>query len=178
MSADAAKSAFDEIKNQITLKGETQVKGDKVIVATVEGDIHDIGKNIVGVVMSCNGYDIIDLGVMVPAEDIVAKAIETQADIIGLSGLITPSLTQMANTARALREAGIKVPLMIGGATTSELHTALKIATEYEGPVVWLKDAAQNVMAAQQLLDPKTCTEYNSIAVLQKVSYRKKKRAI
>lgn len=124
-----------------------------VLLATVRGDVHDIGKNIVGVVMGCNGYEIVDMGVMVSAEDIVAKAREVGAEIIGLSGLITPSLTEMVNTAHALREAGINVPLMIGGATTSDMHTALKIATEYDGPVVWMKDAAQNVVAAQHLLD-------------------------
>ncbi|MBQ9176971.1 MAG: cobalamin-dependent protein, partial [Bacteroidaceae bacterium] len=99
-------------------------------------------------------------GVMVPAEDIVAKAIENEADIVGLSGLITPSLTEMVNTVKAMRAAGINIPVMIGGATTSELHTALKIATEYDGAVVWLKDAAQNVVAAQQLLDPQTRETY------------------
>ena len=125
-----------------------------VLLATVKGDVHDIGKNIVGVVMGCNGYEIVDMGVMVSAEDIVKKAKEIKAEIIGLSGLITPSLTEMVNTAHALREAGISVPLMIGGATTSDMHTALKIAIEYDGPVVWMKDAAQNVVAAQHLLDP------------------------
>ncbi len=134
----------------------------RVVLATVKGDVHDIGKNIVAVVMGCNGYEIIDLGVMVPAEAIVEKAKETNADIIGLSGLITPSLTEMVNTARALCEAGISVPLMIGGATTSELHTALKIAPEYDGAVVWLKDASQNITEAQRLLDPDTSAEYIS----------------
>ncbi len=136
-----------------------------VLLATVKGDVHDIGKNIVAVVMGCNGYEITDLGVMVPAETIVEQAKATRADIIGLSGLITPSLTEMTNTARALREAGVSVPVMIGGATTSELHTALKIATEYDGPVIWLKDASQNVVAAQKALDPQTRDGY--VAELQ-----------
>jgi 5-methyltetrahydrofolate--homocysteine methyltransferase len=131
-----------------------------VLLATVKGDVHDIGKNIVGVVMGCNGYEIVDMGVMVSAEDIVKKAKEIKAEIIGLSGLITPSLTEMVNTAHALREAGISVPLMIGGATTSDMHTALKIAIEYDGPVVWMKDAAQNVVAAQHLLDPNDKDRY------------------
>ncbi|MBO4564790.1 MAG: methionine synthase [Bacteroidaceae bacterium] len=131
-----------------------------VLLATVKGDVHDIGKNIVGVVMGCNGYEIVDMGVMVSAEDIVKKAKEINAEIIGLSGLITPSLTEMVNTAHALREAGISVPLMIGGATTSDMHTALKIAIEYDGPVVWMKDAAQNVVAAQHLLDPNDKANY------------------
>ncbi|MBO4451228.1 MAG: methionine synthase [Bacteroidaceae bacterium] len=134
-------------------EGESKTKQHVVLLATVRGDVHDIGKNIVGVVMGCNGYEIVDMGVMVSAEDIVSKAREVGAEIIGLSGLITPSLTEMVNTAHALREAGINVPLMIGGATTSDMHTALKIATEYDGPVVWMKDAAQNVVAAQHLLD-------------------------
>lgn len=134
-------------------EGKNSTKQHIVLLATVRGDVHDIGKNIVGVVMGCNGYEIVDMGVMVSAEDIVAKAREVGAEIIGLSGLITPSLTEMVNTAHALREAGINVPLMIGGATTSDMHTALKIATEYDGPVVWMKDAAQNVVAAQHLLD-------------------------
>ena len=131
-----------------------------VLLATVKGDVHDIGKNIVGVVMGCNGYEIVDMGVMVSAEDIVKKAKEIKAEIIGLSGLITPSLTEMVNTAHALREAGISVPLMIGGATTSDMHPALKIAIEYDGPVVWMKDAAQNVVAAQHLLDPNDKDRY------------------
>lgn len=145
----------------------------RVLLATVRGDVHDIGKNIVGVVMSCNGYEIIDLGVMVPAEDIVAKAKESQADIIGLSGLITPSLTEMVNTVKALKAAGISIPVMIGGATTSELHTALKIATEYDGAVVWLKDAAQNVVVAQQLLDPLTRDTYTSQLKERQATLRK-----
>jgi len=133
-----------------------------VLLATVKGDVHDIGKNIVGVVMGCNGYEIVDMGVMVSAEEIVSKAKEIKADIIGLSGLITPSLTEMVNTAHALREAGITIPLMIGGATTSDMHTALKIATEYDGPVVWMKDASQNVTVARQLLDADSSISYVS----------------
>ena len=125
----------------------------KVLLATVKGDVHDIGKNIVSVVMGCNGYDIIDMGVMVPAEDIVQKVLECRPDIIGLSGLITPSLAEMVNVATALREAGISVPLLIGGATTSAMHTALKIAPVYEGPVVYVKDASQNSGVAAALLN-------------------------
>ena len=124
----------------------------KVLLATVKGDVHDIGKNIVGVVMACNGYDVIDLGVMVPAEQIVRAAIDQHVDMVGLSGLITPSLEEMVNVARELRRAGLDIPIMIGGATTSELHVALKIAPVYGGPVVWLKDASQNPLVAQRLL--------------------------
>ncbi|MGL4851526.1 MAG: methionine synthase [Phocaeicola sp.] len=126
----------------------------RVLLATVKGDVHDIGKNIVAVVMACNNYEIIDLGVMVPAETIVQKAIETQADIIGLSGLITPSLEEMSHVARELKRAGLSTPILVGGATTSKLHTALKIAPVYEGVVVHVKDASQNSLIAAQLLNP------------------------
>ena len=127
-----------------------------VLLATVKGDVHDIGKNIVNVVMGCNGYNIIDMGVMVPAEEIVQKALECKPDIIGLSGLITPSLSEMVATAEALRKAGISVPLLIGGATTSAMHTALKIAPAYDGPVVYVKDASQNSGVAAALLSDDT----------------------
>ena len=127
-----------------------------VLLATVKGDVHDIGKNIVSVVMGCNGYDIIDMGVMVPAEDIVQKALECRPDIIGLSGLITPSLAEMVDVAKALRAAGINAPLLIGGATTSAMHTALKIAPVYDGPVVYVKDASQNSGVAATLLNDDT----------------------
>ena len=128
----------------------------RVLLATVKGDVHDIGKNIVSVVMGCNGYDIIDMGVMVPAEDIVQKALECRPDIIGLSGLITPSLSEMVDVAKALREAGIDTPILIGGATTSAMHTALKIAPMYNGPVVYVKDASQNSGVAAALLNDDT----------------------
>ena len=124
----------------------------KVLLATVKGDVHDIGKNIVGVVMACNGYEVIDMGVMVPAEEIVEKARQEHVDMIGLSGLITPSLEEMVNVATALRQAGLDIPIMIGGATTSQLHVALKIAPVYGGPVVWMKDASQNPIVAQRLM--------------------------
>ena len=129
-------------------------KAGKVLLATVKGDVHDIGKNIVSVVMACNNYDIIDMGVMVPAEEIVKKALEEKVDLIGLSGLITPSLDEMVHVAMELRRAGLQVPIMIGGATTSALHTALKIAPVYDGPVVHLKDASQNVLVAARLMNP------------------------
>ena len=129
-----------------------QRSAGKVLLATVKGDVHDIGKNIVSVVMACNNYEVIDMGVMVPAEEIVQKAKEEQVDMIGLSGLITPSLEEMVNVARELERAGLHIPIMIGGATTSELHVALKIAPVYGGPVVWLKDASQNALVAQRLM--------------------------
>ena len=134
-------------------KTEGSAKAGKVLLATVKGDVHDIGKNIVDVVMTCNNYEVIDMGVMVPAEQIVRKAIEEKADIIGLSGLITPSLEEMVNVAREMEKAGLHIPIMIGGATTSELHVALKIAPVYAGPVVWMKDASQNPIIAAQLLN-------------------------
>ena len=134
-------------------RGKTAAKAGKVLLATVKGDVHDIGKNIVAVVMACNNYEVIDMGVMVPAQQIVAKALEEKVDIIGLSGLITPSLEEMVNVAEQLRKAGLDIPIMIGGATTSELHVAMKIAPVYGGPVVWMKDAAQNPLVAARLLD-------------------------
>ena len=124
----------------------------RVLLATVKGDVHDIGKNIVAVVMACNGYDIIDLGVMVPAEEIVEQARRQQPDIIGLSGLITPSLEEMVRVVRLLDEAGLRIPVMIGGATTSAMHTALKIAPAYHGPVIWMKDASMNAPVAAQFI--------------------------
>lgn len=125
----------------------------KVLMATVKGDVHDIGKNIVDVVMACNNYEVIDLGVMVPAEQIVAKAISEKVDMIGLSGLITPSLEEMVNVAKAMEKAQLDIPIIVGGATTSEMHVALKIAPIYSGMVVWAKDAAQNPMIAQRLMN-------------------------
>ena len=127
-------------------------KAGKVLLATVKGDVHDIGKNIVAVVMACNNYEVIDMGVMVPAEQIVRKAIDEQVDMVGLSGLITPSLEEMVNVATEMRRAGLNIPIMIGGATTSELHVALKIAPVYGGPVVWMKDASQNALVASRLM--------------------------
>lgn len=137
-------------------------KRGKVVLATVKGDVHDIGKNIVGVVMACNNYEVIDLGVMIPAEQIVKKAIEEKADMIGLSGLITPSLEEMVNVAKEMKAAGLDIPIMIGGATTSQMHVALKIAPVYGGPVVWMKDASQNALAASRLLNANEKERYTS----------------
>ena len=134
-------------------KSEDVAKAGKVLLATVKGDVHDIGKNIVAVVMACNNYEVIDMGVMVSAEQIVRKAQEEQVDMIGLSGLITPSLEEMVNVAREMKRAGLDIPIMIGGATTSELHVALKIAPVYGGPVVWMKDASQNALVAARLMN-------------------------
>ncbi|MFP1152036.1 methionine synthase [Mycobacterium sherrisii] len=126
-----------------------------IIMATVKGDVHDIGKNIVGVVLQCNNFEVIDLGVMVPAEKILAAAREHDADIIGLSGLITPSLDEMANFAVEMEREGLEIPLLIGGATTSRAHTAVKISPRRSGPVVWVKDASRSVPVAAALLDDK-----------------------
>nr|WP_208023585.1 methionine synthase [Mycobacterium marinum] len=126
-----------------------------IIMATVKGDVHDIGKNIVGVVLQCNNYTVVDLGVMVPAEKILAAAREYDADIIGLSGLITPSLDEMVNFAAAMEREGMQIPLLIGGATTSRAHTAVKVAPRRSGPVVWVKDASRSVPVAAALLDDK-----------------------
>jgi 5-methyltetrahydrofolate--homocysteine methyltransferase len=134
-------------------RSEGAKKAGKVLLATVKGDVHDIGKNIVSVILACNNYEVIDMGVMVPAEQIVRKAIEEHVDMIGLSGLITPSLEEMVNVAHEMQRAGLDIPIMIGGATTSELHVALKIAPVYGGPVVWMKDASQNALVAAKLMN-------------------------
>ena len=141
-------------------KSEGAAKAGKVLLATVKGDGHDIGKNIVAVVMACNNYEVIDMGVMVPAEQIVRKAQEEHVDMIGLSGLITPSLEEMVNVAKEMKRAGLNIPIMICGATTSELHVALKIAPVYGGPVVWLKDASQNALVAARLMNDGQAVEH------------------
>ncbi|MFR0835091.1 MAG: cobalamin-dependent protein [Barnesiella sp.] len=135
------------------------------MLATVKGDVHDIGKNIVSVILSCNNFDVVDMGVMVPAEDIIKKAKEENVDFVGLSGLITPSLEEMCHVAGEMEKAGLSVPLMIGGATTSKLHTAVKIAPCYSHPVIHVKDAAQNPVIAAQLINPETRERY----ILQRV---------
>jgi 5-methyltetrahydrofolate--homocysteine methyltransferase len=124
----------------------------RVVTATVKGDVHDIGKNIVGVVLQCNNYDVVDLGVMVPAQKILDTARELDADIIGLSGLITPSLDEMVNVASEMERQGFEIPLLLGGATTSRAHTAVKVDGQYHGPVVWVKDASRSVPVVSQLL--------------------------
>jgi len=125
----------------------------KILLATVKGDVHDIGKNIVGVVLGCNGYEIIDIGVMVPADKILAEAEKHQVDIIGLSGLITPSLDEMVHIAKEMKRRGMNIPLMIGGATTSRMHTAVKIAPEYQNGVIHVLDASRSVTVAGSLLN-------------------------
>lgn len=147
--------------------GEDSSKG-KVLLATVKGDVHDIGKNIVGVVLGCNNYDIIDMGVMVPADKILAKAKEIGADIIGLSGLITPSLDEMVHVAKEMERQGFTVPLLIGGATTSKTHTAVKVEPQYSGPVVHVLDASRSVSVVSNLLNENESQRSNYVLDIRK----------
>jgi 5-methyltetrahydrofolate--homocysteine methyltransferase len=143
-------------------KGGVAATKGKIVMATVKGDVHDIGKNIVSVVLQCNHFEVIDLGVMVPTQKIVETAIAEHADAVGLSGLITPSLEEMSEVAKAMQRAGLKCPLMIGGATTSRVHTAVKIAPHYEGTTVYVPDASRAVGVLSQLLSPATAATYSS----------------
>ena len=146
---------YIEAEKERSGAGSSDDTNGTIIMATVKGDVHDIGKNIVGVVLQCNNYTVVDLGVMVPAEKILNAAREYDADIIGLSGLITPSLDEMVNFAAEMEREGLQIPLLIGGATTSRAHTAVKIAPRRSGPVVWVKDASRSVPVAAALLDEK-----------------------
>ncbi len=139
------------IEKEKATSGGAKTNG-KILMATVKGDVHDIGKNIVGVILGCNNYEIIDLGVMVPTEEILKKAIEYEVDIIGLSGLITPSLEEMVNVAKEMKRNNFSIPLMIGGATTSKIHTAVKIEPQYDQPVVYVKDASKSAQVVSALL--------------------------
>ena len=161
-SARTMKQAVDHLSPLMEKEnaGEGSAKAGKVVFATVKGDVHDIGKNICSIVLACNNYEVIDLGVMVPAERIVETVKSENPDLLCLSGLITPSLSEMVNIAKALKAENIKVPILVGGATTSRLHTALKIAPEYEGPVVHVVDASQNPLVASRLLNDSTAESY------------------
>ena len=150
---------YIEAEKDLLPEAERKAKG-KIIMATVKGDVHDIGKNIVGVVLQCNGYDVIDLGVMVPWPTILASAKDNNADMIGLSGLITPSLDEMVTVAEEMQRAGFTMPLLIGGATTSKVHTALKIDPAYEGPVIHVLDASRAVGVASKLLSDTQRDDY------------------
>jgi 5-methyltetrahydrofolate--homocysteine methyltransferase len=150
---------FIEAEKDLLPEEERKAKG-KIIMATVKGDVHDIGKNIVGVVLQCNGYEVIDLGVMVPWPTILAAANDNKADMIGLSGLITPSLDEMVTVAEEMQRAGMTMPLLIGGATTSKVHTALKIDPAYEGPVIHVLDASRAVGVASKLLSDTQRDDY------------------
>jgi 5-methyltetrahydrofolate--homocysteine methyltransferase len=152
-SARVMKKSVAVLTPYIEAEKQNASSAGKILLATVKGDVHDIGKNIVGVVLGCNGYEIIDLGVMVPADKILDEAQKHQADIIGLSGLITPSLDEMVHVAREMKRRNMKQPLMIGGATTSRMHTALKIAPAYQGGVVHVLDASRSVSVAGSLLN-------------------------
>jgi len=142
------------IEEEKRRSGDAGRSNGKILLATVKGDVHDIGKNIVGVVLACNNFDVVDLGVMVPAQTILDRARAENADLIGLSGLITPSLEEMSHVARELERQGFRTPLLIGGATTSRAHTALKIDPHYQAPTVWVKDASRAVGVAQSLISP------------------------
>lgn len=139
---------------------QTNRKAGKVLIATVKGDVHDIGKNIVSVILACNNYEVLDLGVMVPTEQIIETAIKEEVDVVCLSGLITPSLEEMCKVAEAMEKAGLKMPLLVGGATTSDVHTAVKIAPNYSGTVMRMRDASQNTYAIAKLLNKETQAEF------------------
>lgn len=158
------------LEEEKRLSGGVQKAAAKILLATVKGDVHDIGKNIVGIVLACNNYDVVDLGVMVPPEKILEAARREKVDIIGLSGLITPSLDEMVHVARELQRAKLSYPLLIGGATTSRIHTAVKIDPVYEGPVIHVLDASRSVPVASELMSPDTRT-----AIHQRVKEEYKK---
>ncbi len=165
------------IEAEKALNEDTQAKG-KIVMATVKGDVHDIGKNIVGVVLQCNNYEVVDLGVMVPAEKILQTAREENADIIGLSGLITPSLDEMVHVAKEMQRQGFELPLLIGGATTSKAHTAVKVEPQYQQPVIYVSDASRAVGVAGKLLSPTLKPDYVAgiSAEYEKVRERNAKR--
>lgn len=159
-SARVMKAAVAYLQPYLEAEKDGGEAAGKVLMATVKGDVHDIGKNIVGVVMSCNGYEIVDMGVMVPCDTILDKAQEIGADVIGLSGLITPSLDEMVHVAKEMKRRGMKQPLLIGGATTSSAHTAVKIAPAYDGPVVYVPDASRSVPVLDALLSKERCDAF------------------
>ncbi|MBO7331926.1 MAG: B12-binding domain-containing protein, partial [Alistipes sp.] len=168
-SARTMKRAVDILQPHIEAAQSvvSTTKAGRYLLATVKGDVHDIGKNIVGVVLACNNFEVIDLGVMVDAETSVRAAVEHKVDFIGLSGLITPSLDEMCHVAKELKAAGVDAPLFVGGATTSALHTALKIAPLYDGAVFHVKDAAQNPILAMKLLGEEREATINALKVEQ-----------
>ena len=159
-TARTMKKAVNYLQPYITSSQKENIVRGKVLLATVKGDVHDIGKNIVSVVLACNNYKVIDLGVMCPASTIIDTAIKEKVDFIGLSGLITPSLDEMVNIAALLQKNGLSVPLLLGGATTSKQHTALKIATEYNAPVVWVRDASQIISVISRLSNKDSQQEF------------------
>ncbi|TCT24530.1 methionine synthase [Thermomonas haemolytica] len=156
--------------------GDTGRSNGRIVLATVKGDVHDIGKNIVGVVLACNNFEVIDLGVMVPAQKILDTAREAGADMIGLSGLITPSLEEMSHVAKEMQRQGFSIPLLIGGATTSRAHTALKIDPHYEAPTIWVKDASRAVNVAQSLMSPELRGDFVQAAANDYADVRQRHR--
>jgi len=161
-----------EIEKQ-KVPGQSSSAG-KFLIATVKGDVHDIGKNIVAVVLACNNFEVIDLGVMTPTEKIIQTAIDEKVDMVGLSGLITPSLEEMAHVATEMQKAGLSIPLLIGGATTSKVHTAVKIAPNYSGPVVYVKDASVNTHVVAQLMSKTQHVAYEAGIAAEYQSLREK----
>ncbi|KKR67930.1 MAG: 5-methyltetrahydrofolate-homocysteine methyltransferase, partial [Microgenomates group bacterium GW2011_GWA2_40_6] len=157
---------------KVLLFGEDLGGTSRILLATVKGDVHDIGKNIVGVVLGCNNYEVVDLGVMVSADKILQTAIDNKVDVIGLSGLITPSLDEMVYVAMEMERRGFKIPLLIGGATTSRVHTAVKIAPNYSSPVVHVLDASRSVPVVSNLINPDNKIQSDYIQSI-KVEYEK-----
>ena len=156
--------------------GDVGKNNGKIVMATVKGDVHDIGKNIVGVVLACNNFEVIDLGVMVPAQKILDTAIAENADMIGVSGLITPSLEEMSHVAKEMQRQGFTMPLLIGGATTSRAHTALKIDPHYKSPTIWVKDASRAVGVAQSLMSPELRDDFVQAAANDYADVRQRHR--
>jgi len=162
-SARVMKKAVSYLLPYIELEKNGEIKGNgKIVMATVKGDVHDIGKNIVGVVLQCNNYEVVDLGVMVPAEKILQIAIDEKADVLGLSGLITPSLEEMVYVAKEMKRLNFNIPLLIGGATTSPIHTAVKISPNYDNPVVHVRDASKVINVVNKLLSKEESENYIS----------------
>ncbi len=154
-------------KASMAAAGQVVRSQGKIVLATVKGDVHDIGKNIVGVVLACNNYEVIDMGVMVPCEKILERAKQEKADVIGLSGLITPSLDEMVHVAREMERLGFDLPLLVGGATTSRAHTAIKIAPHYSQPVVHVLDASRAVPVTTSLLSEDGKKSFRQHSILQ-----------
>lgn len=175
-TARTMKKAVSVLQPYLLSDNEKKPSRGRVLLATVKGDVHDIGKNIVSVILGCNNYEVIDLGVMCPATTIVETAIKENVDFIGLSGLITPSLDEMVNIARQMQQAGMNIPLLLGGATTSKQHTALKIATEYHGPVVWVSDASKVVGVMARLGNEKTKAEFLQQLTVEYAAIRQKQQ--
>src|SRR5690606_28389537 len=156
--------------------GDVGKSNGRIVMATVKGDVHDIGKNIVGVVLACNNFEVIDLGVMVPAQKILDTAIAENADMIGVSGRITPSLEEMSHVAREMQRQGFTMPLLIGGATTSRAHTALKFDPHYKSPTIWVKDASRAVGVAQSLMSPELRDDFVQAAANDYADVRQRHR--